>query len=98
MKKIVLCSALFACALSAVAKVEIKGDNQQNTTIKNSGIANSAVGMGSESTLNVNSVSGNVKMGGNNKQTTAVENAGIANSSVGMGSKATLNLGTVSGN
>ncbi|MBB5407450.1 MULTISPECIES: hypothetical protein [unclassified Paraburkholderia] len=97
MKSYILC-ALLACSASvAIAKVEIAGNNNQSTTIKNSGIANSAVGVGSESVLNANSVEGNVKIGGNNKQTLSIENSGLANSSVGAMSKAKLNIGSVSG-
>jgi hypothetical protein len=98
MKSLILC-ALIACSSSvALAKVEIAGNNNQTTTIKNSGIANSAVGVGSESVMNVNSVEGNVKIGGNNKQSLSVENSGLVNSSVGAMSKAKLNVGSVSGN
>ena len=89
---------MLSVASVAVAKVEIKGNNEQTITVKNGAIANTAVGMGASAKLSAASVTGNVKIGGNNKQTLSVTNGAIANTAVGMGTKAEMNLGTVSGN
>ena len=99
--KSIISASVFAVALAvaslASAKVEIKGNNEQTTTIKNGAVANTAVGMGAKAKMSVNSVEGNVKIGGNNKQTFSLTNGAVANTAVGMGTKAEMNLGTISG-
>lgn len=85
-------AATFAAslALSANAKVEIGGDNDQSVNVKGA-VTNMAFG-GSKAIQNLASNQGKVTIGGNNKQSVEIKGA-VTNMAFG-GSKAVQNLGS----
>ena len=91
-------AATFAVSGAAFAKVEIGGNADQRTSVKNGAILNVAAGMGSQATQKINNVEKNVSIKGNLKQDTSVENGAILNVAAGMGAKATQKINNIEGN